>query len=113
MSYPELVAADDTVTVTAHAQVKHLCPFKEEIDTGTVTIVWTCNGFTIELHSLADYLTAFTTQPISHEDLTALIAADLQTVGRGITINSVTTRFTTAGLTVEVSRAVPDHTVGT
>jgi NADPH-dependent 7-cyano-7-deazaguanine reductase QueF len=104
MSFPELVKVGSTATVTAHAPIKHECPFKNEVDTGTITITWKCNGFTFELHSLAEYLACYADQAISHEDLVALIAADLQTVGGGVTIHSVTARFTTAGIDVEISR---------
>lgn len=111
MSFPNLVAADAAVTVTACAQINHTCPFKQERDAGTITISWKCIGSTIELHSLAEYLNAFSEQSISHEDLVALIAADLQTLGTGIHIQAVTASFTTADIAVEVTRAVHDYAV--
>lgn len=110
MTLPTLVRADtnDAVTVTARAQIKHLCPFKDEVDTGTATITWTCAGWTIELHSLAEYLASFANQAISHECLAASITADLQALGDLIAVQSVTARFTTAGIDVEVRRG-PVH----
>jgi len=107
MSRPELVKVGSTATVTAQSAIKHLCPFKDEVDIGTIAISWACRGFTIELHSLASYLNSYAENAISHEDLVAMVAADLQTLGDGITVRSVTVRFTTAGIDVEVSRAVP------
>lgn len=109
----ELVPADSQATVTAGGLVSHLCPFVDEADHGTVTITWRCNTSTVELHSLAAYLGGFTDRRIGHEDLVEEVFQHLRDAAPGVSVRSVTARFTTAGLGVEVSRAVPDHTVGT
>lgn len=108
MIRPVLVETGSTGTVAAQAAIKHLCPFEDEADTGSITITWACRGFTIELHSLAEYLAVFTDVSISHEDLVSLIGSDLQDLGDGIAICSVAARFTTAGIDVEVRRG-PVH----
>jgi NADPH-dependent 7-cyano-7-deazaguanine reductase QueF len=114
VNLPNLVGTDFQGTVALNAPIRHLCPFKDEVDSGTITITWTCAGFTIELHSLASYLAQFSDSAISHEDLVEFIALDMDALGNGIAATSVTARFTTAGLGVEVSRgAVPVHAVGT
>jgi NADPH-dependent 7-cyano-7-deazaguanine reductase QueF len=109
----ELVPTDAPVTIVATAPVHHLCPFVNEADHGRVTAVWTCNGSTVELHSLAAYLDGFTERSISHEDLVDEVFERLGEAAPDITVASVTARFTTAGITVEISRAVPGHAIGT
>lgn len=112
MNEPGLVPTDAAVTVTATAPIRHLCPFKDELDQGTVTIVWDCNGHTIELHSLAAYLDGFYAEKISHETLVDEIFYALYGLTPLIEIQSVTARFTTAGIGVEVHRdAVHVHTI--
>jgi len=49
---PVAVETASAVTVEATGPVTHLCPHRDEIDHGTVTITWVCEGRTIELHSL-------------------------------------------------------------
>jgi len=109
----ELVPADSQATVTAGGLINHLCPHVDEADHGFITISWRCGTSTIELHSLAAYLEGFADRRISHEDLVEEIFQDLHDAAPAIAVVSVTARFTTAGLGVEVSRgAVPVHTVG-
>lgn len=103
MTLPQLVPVDaEAVTVTATSPVKHLCPFKNEADEGQVTIIWTCRESTIELHSLAAYLDGFANAYVSHEVLVADIFHELSEL-HDITVRSVTARFTTAGIDVEIS----------
>lgn len=90
-------ARDEIVTATG--PIRHMCPFRHEVDEGTVSVSWRVNGATFELHDLAEYLTSFRDLTISHEELTARIYAHLG----GWAVN-VTTRWVTAGLEVTVSR---------
>lgn len=104
---PEVVPTDAEVAASATATIWHQCPFVDETDRGTVTIGWTCYGSTIELHSLAAYLKTFTDRRISHEDLVAEIADTLRGCSPDISGITVTGRFSTAGLTVEITNVVP------
>lgn len=113
MDLPILVPVASTATVTATAPIRHLCPFADEADAGTVTITWMCNGATVELHSLAGFLGSFADTVISHEELTAVITEALRAAGDGITVTGVSVRFTTAGIDVRATHAVPDHAVHT
>jgi NADPH-dependent 7-cyano-7-deazaguanine reductase QueF len=70
----------------------HRCPFRDELDVGTVEL--TFDGPAVELHALGTLLASFAAQKITHEDLTELLATE--------TGASVVTRWTTAGLGVEV-----------
>lgn len=100
MSAPQTVPCPAATRVTVTAPLVHLCPHVDETDTGTVDIAWTTAGATIELHSLAAHLTSYARQRISHENLTQHLA-DTLTVP-GIADVTVTARFTTAGMAVEV-----------
>jgi NADPH-dependent 7-cyano-7-deazaguanine reductase QueF len=93
-------AADVDVTVTADLQ--HLCPFVDEVDRGSITISWRCNGETLELHSLREYLDGFKDSELPHEALTDLIRHDLSVMAR-IDLISVTTTWQTAGMGVTCS----------
>lgn len=104
----ELVPAAAAVTASATALVDHRCPFKDELDEGEVTIVWDCAGGTVELHSLGLYLAGFAFEKISHEDLVGEIFAQFEAAAPQIVVRSVTARFTTAGIDVEVRRG-PVH----
>lgn len=96
------------VRVTATGPIAHLCPYADEVDEGRITITWITDPRTIELHSLASYLARFKAERLSHEELVALIADDLAGLGLHV---AVTAQFHTAGLDVEVSRAVPGEPV--
>jgi NADPH-dependent 7-cyano-7-deazaguanine reductase QueF len=61
----------------------HLCPIKDELDEGYVTVSWTCSGRTLELHSLAQWLGSFTGVRITHEDLVGHIATTLTDAADG------------------------------
>jgi NADPH-dependent 7-cyano-7-deazaguanine reductase QueF len=95
--------ADVSVTITA--EVRKLCPVKNETDHGTAVFEYRTNGQAIELHDLAEYLGSFSGTHMSHEDFTAEIAEYTNT--------HVTTTWLTAGMEVrcEVLRE-PVHTEG-
>lgn len=90
------------VTVQATAPLTHRCPFRDEIDHGSVEIQWTTAGNTFELHTLRAWLDNHAGLTVSHEDITRAIADDL--AGRpGIRDVRVRTRWTTAGAGVVVA----------
>lgn len=91
------IEADVALTVTANLQ--HMCPFVHEVDSGSVTITWETDGWTIELHSLRAYLNTFHDRKISHEELTEEIRAELNS-HKWINITSVNTSWRTAGMEV-------------
>lgn len=76
---------------------QHHCPIKDEVDRGTLHLTWTTTTVTLELHSLAEYLTAWRTAAMTHEAVCDRIAHDLTANG----VDNVTATFTgyTAGLT--------------
>lgn len=108
MTPPGLAEAHPDITMTITAPIKHRCPFVEEIDDGTIAISWTTNDSTIELHSLAEFLGCYADRQISHEDLVGEIFDCLEVLTPHIALYSVTARFTTAGIDVEVRRG-PVH----
>lgn len=91
------VPVEASVTMTATADIQHMCPFVHEVDNGAVTITWLTDGWTIELHSLRAYLDTFKDREISHEELTEEIHAELNG-HHGISIESVNTKWRTAGM---------------
>lgn len=99
------VACQSGVTMSVTAPLRHRCPFVDETDEGTVHITWTTDGETVELHSLAKWLTWFADEAISHEDITEAIRAELAEL-EGITDVGVRTEWTTAGTRVEVIAGV-------
>lgn len=100
MNLTEPVEASVRLTATAHIQ--HLCPFVQEVDNGTITIVWDTDGWTLELHALRAYLNTFTDREISHEDLTDEVRAELA-CHHGIGNVDVSTTWRTAGMEVACS----------
>ena len=104
MTAPELVAAPVGAKVTASGDMNHLCPFKDEVDKGRATVSWTTNGATYELHSLAEYFGSFAEEKISHEQLATRVMNELNQPG--VSELRVEVRYVTAGLIVEVVRAV-------
>lgn len=96
-------------TVTATYPLQHLCPYRDEVDSGTVEITWRTHGATFELHDLGAFLATFAGKEFSHEQLTAFLAALLHDRD-GLTVVEVLTRWTTAGAEV-VCRAVPRESV--
>lgn len=99
---PMTVPVDADVHMTATCSVTHLCPFKDEVDRGGVTVKWSTNGRTFELHALAAYLQAFAEERISHEDLTDRFRRTLA-FAPGVTGVEVTTVWETAGMGVTCS----------
>lgn len=87
--------------VRAEGQLVHLCPFKDETDSGSIIVEWTTAGLTIELHSLAEFFAAFAGVKISHEALVDYIALTLSAQGKG-RIQDIAVSFSvvTAGLFV-------------
>lgn len=106
------VSCPAAVRVTVISTVRHLCPFKTEVDHGTVRISWsTTLGQTVELHALAALLRRYDDTEISHEQWTAEVAAAIET-GAEVDGLVVETEWITAGLNVRVSSA-SDHPEGT
>lgn len=103
MSARSEVCTGQPVIMRASGPLKHRCPFKDELDEGTVEIVWRTAGRTMELHSLREYLDSHEERVISHEDLTEEIRATLSSLP-GITNVGVTTRWHTAGFVVAAER---------
>jgi NADPH-dependent 7-cyano-7-deazaguanine reductase QueF len=88
-------------TVRVTGPIRHLCPHRDEVDEGTISVEWNCDGVaTYELHALAVYFASFATSTISHEELTQFIADEL--------CAQVTTTWNTAGLEVSCSTS-PTH----
>jgi NADPH-dependent 7-cyano-7-deazaguanine reductase QueF len=97
------------VTVAATFPLVKRCPFRDETDRGAVEITWTTLGQTFELHELAAFLAEGKGQEISHEDITHRLAEALDGHD-GLIVETVTTRWTTAGGEV-TCRAVPGQRV--
>lgn len=96
------VPCPDTVEMSAEFTARHLCPFVEEADEGTVTISWvTAHGETFELHALAKLVAARQFERVSHEQWTADLASAVAAGARvsGLVVSSV---WSTAGGTVTV-----------
>lgn len=94
-----LVPVEANVQLSAKANIQHMCPFVHEVDNGTITITWDTDGWTIELHSLREYLATFGDREISHEALTQEVRDELGT-HYGINVISVTSSWRTAGMEV-------------
>jgi NADPH-dependent 7-cyano-7-deazaguanine reductase QueF len=90
-------------TVTVASPLQHLCPFKDEVDRGTVTVEFAVDGLTFELHELSAYFGSFAGETISHEALTGRIFTDLSS--NGLAVLGVTTEWVTAGMHVVVRRS--------
>lgn len=103
------VGAPHGVMMQATAPARHLCPFVEEKDEGTVTVHWVTQGRTFELHSLRRHLHDFAEEHqgsrISHEQYTERVRDSLTFQGHlhGLTITRVETHWTTAGMPVVCS----------
>lgn len=88
-------------TCTAAGDIRHRCPYVDELDVGTVVVEWSAGGATLELHALREWLDGFAEQTVSHEELTRTIYGALCELDR-IFVHHVTTRWTTAGMLVEI-----------
>lgn len=81
--------------MTVTAAVRKLCPYRDEIDEGTVIITFDVyEGDGPELHEVADYLASYAVVPMSHEAFTRMVASDYDA--------AVTSAWTTAGMAVTV-----------
>ena len=116
----DFVSSANRVRVTATFPLTHRCPFRDELDEGTVTVSWTTvHHLTIELHSLAHYLAEFRDVAISHENITVRILDELQTSASNgspfsVADLEVSTAWRTAGAEVVVTSAVPrERLIGT
>lgn len=87
------------VRVQAAAPIRHLCPHKDEIDDGRISITWITRGSTLELHALREHLDNYADTKISHEHLTETIMTELSEVP-GVELESVETTWITAGVEV-------------
>lgn len=96
MSVLEIIKIDPNVWVTVTGPLDHLCPYRDEVDHGTVIITWYTGTSTYELHSISEYLNSFSDRKLSHEEIT-------QEIQRELWASKVTTRWSTAGLAVEVT----------
>ena len=96
------VQCQSDVTMSTTAPVEHLCPFVDEVDYGTVTIVWFANGSTFELHALRTYLDGFKDSRLSHEELTDRVRHDLSVLP-GVELIRVESTWETAGMEVRCS----------
>ena len=96
----ETTAEAGTMTVTA--PVRHLCPFKDEVDDGTVRITYSLAGRTLELHSLRAWLDTLADRTVSHEDLTRALS-DTLTHEHHLADVRVVTEWETAGMHVVVT----------
>jgi NADPH-dependent 7-cyano-7-deazaguanine reductase QueF len=95
------------VGVITTASAAHLCPFRDEQDYGTVSVSWTTAcGQTVELHALGELIRSVADVRISHEQWTADLAS---TIAAGVAVDdlTVTSQWSTAGLTVSVSALNP------
>lgn len=97
---PLLVAAGAPARVTVTLPAFHRCPFKDEEDEGDLTVTWYAGESTIELHSFAAWLHSLDQWMVSHEAFTWHVRETLQSVG--VHVESVVTRWDTAGTKVEV-----------
>lgn len=97
------VPAPANVDCVASAPARHLCPFKDEVDVGTLVFRWnTGSGLTIELHSLAAWVAVWNDHVISHEDLVNGAYDALRHAG--VRPLAVTWNGQTAGMDVAVTR---------
>lgn len=90
------------VRVSITASASHRCPYRDEMDHGTVRVSWTTSfGETVELHALAALIHGRADAEISHEQWTAAIAAQ---IGSAVVVAdlTVTSEWATAGLDVSV-----------
>src|SRR4051812_20574369 len=99
------------VAVRVTGPLRHRCPYRRETDLGTVTIDWTTDGHTLELHGLRAWLDLHTTMVISHEEITARLRRWLSE-RPGVADVEVYTSWVTAGLSVIISDTrATDHAI--
>lgn len=88
--------------LTVTAELSHVCPVVKERDHGTVTITYKPASALLELHALAALLRDYAAVIVTHEALTAELAAALRSALKP-EFFSITTAWTTAGLKYEVT----------
>jgi NADPH-dependent 7-cyano-7-deazaguanine reductase QueF len=89
--------------VTIRASCAHLCPFKDEVDYGTVTVTTKVPYRGVEIHSWVAYLESWDDTKISHEFLTAEIGKALvQVLNATVDEVLVVSEWTTAGADITV-----------
>jgi hypothetical protein len=98
----EVVRAPAGITTHITAPLRHRCPYRDELDVGTVTMIWETIDETFEIHSLRAYLDYFKDVTISHEDLVEDLASLLRDTP-GVTGKLITTTWDTAGMEVRCS----------
>jgi len=91
-------ASPGVVCEAVAARFLHMCPVKDEVDNGALTIGWTTTDVTLELHSLAAYLRSWADAAITHEELCLQIVEDL--AWTRVTNVTVSYTGTTAGLLI-------------
>lgn len=96
------VAAPAGQRVEVTSLLQHLCPFKDEVDNGTIVIEWETVTRTMELHALKEWLNGFSGDRISHEAITKAIHEGLSEV-HGLKVLRVETKWHTAGMRVVCS----------
>jgi NADPH-dependent 7-cyano-7-deazaguanine reductase QueF len=104
MKAPTVVPCAAKVMLSITGPLTHLCPFVEEVDEGTITITWTTDHHTLELHSVREWLGQFADTTITHEQLTADIRTTLSRLA-GIDNVQVVTAWSTAGFAVTAADA--------
>ena len=88
--------------ITVTAPVTKVCPYRDEVDVGTVTITFDImDGDGPELHGFAAYLAAFTDRALSHEMFTRIVAVDHDA--------ATSSTWTTAGMAVTVDVPRDEH----
>jgi NADPH-dependent 7-cyano-7-deazaguanine reductase QueF len=96
------VLAPSGIEVVALFDITHRCPFRDEIDQGSIEIAWRTDTRTIELHWLASVLRDWSECAISHEQYTSQIRDDLDALF-GFDLVRVRSEWRTAGATVVVT----------
>lgn len=90
------------VRVEVTGTVEKRCPHRDELDRGEVTISWTTDGMTFELHQLNALLGTYAHATISHEEFSDDLRAGLAS-RVGVKDVTVSSKWTTGGLDVECS----------
>lgn len=98
---PVLADSGAPATVTVTVDVVHMCPFKDEVDEGSLTVVFEVADQTIELHSLKRWLDTLDEWKVTHEGFTFHVKDTLQTVG--VRVRRCETIWDTAGMYVRVA----------
>ncbi|GAC1575025.1 MAG: hypothetical protein NVS3B18_08680 [Candidatus Dormibacteria bacterium] len=91
--------------VTVTAPVTKRCPYRDEQDDGTLTLTFEVAEQAPELHKLAEELTAWEGEAVSHEEFTALILRWFADAG----CVAARSTWTTAGLAVTVDVPGDEH----